>query len=54
MVNNVVLFTEFLDLVKVLKMLYGRQVAEIFFTKNVGSYYDLDSESLSQIVKEKS
>jgi len=48
-----VLFTEFLDLVKVLKMLYGSAVADKFFTKNIGLYYDLDSESLTKITKDK-
>lgn len=42
-------FTEFLQLVKVLKMLYGRNVAEMFFTKNISLYYDLDNESLLKL-----
>jgi len=45
------LFSEFLDLVKVMKMLYGREIAEKFFTKNVTSFYNLDSESLNQVKK---
>lgn len=44
-------FSEFLDLVKVLKMLYGTQIAEKFFTKNISLYYDLDSASLNKITK---
>lgn len=39
-------FNEFLDLVKVLKMLYGSEIAKNFFTKNVNKYYNLDSESI--------
>ena len=45
------LFNEFLDLTKVLKMLYGREIAEKFFTNNIGMYYDLDNESLSSLKK---
>lgn len=44
-------FIEFLALVKVMKMLYGATIAEKFFTKNVGSYYDLNSESLKNSQK---
>lgn len=40
------LFSNFLDLIKVLKMLYGRNVAEEVFAKNIDLYYDLNSESL--------
>lgn len=35
----------FLDTVKVLKMLYGKQVAEKFFTNSMHLYYDSVSES---------
>lgn len=42
-------YAEFLDTVKVLKMLYGRDVSEKFFTDNIKSYYDIDSESLSNV-----
>ena len=45
-------YIEFLDTVKVLKMLYGAPIAEKFFTKNIGLYYDLDSASLSNLKKE--
>lgn len=41
-------FTEFLSLVKVLKMLYGRDFADNFFTNNIDLYYDLDSASLNK------
>jgi len=44
-------FTEFLQLTKVLKMLYGREIAEKFFAKNISLYYDLNNESLSKIKK---
>jgi len=39
-------YQDFLDTVKVLKMLYGREIAEKFFAKNAKLYYNLDSESL--------
>lgn len=39
-------FSEFLALTKVLKMLFGGDTARMFFTKNVGTYYNLNSESL--------
>lgn len=38
-------YVVFLDTVKVLKMLYGKQVAENFFTENMYLYYDDDSAS---------
>lgn len=41
-------FNEFLDLVKVMKMLYGREIAEKFFAKNIQLYYNLDSASISK------
>jgi len=44
-------FTEFLQLTKVLRMIYGRTVSQKFFEKNVGMYYDLDSASLSNLKK---
>jgi hypothetical protein len=44
-------FLEFLQLVKVVRMLYGRDVAERFFTKNINKYYNLNSESISNIRK---
>lgn len=37
---------EFLDFVKVLKMLYGRDVAEKVFTKKLKEWYNYNSESL--------
>lgn len=42
-------YQEFLDTVKVLKMLYGRDVAEKFFTKNITEVYNITSESLSKL-----
>lgn len=39
-------YSEFLDTVKVLKMLFGRDVAEKFFTKNIDLFYDVNSESI--------
>lgn len=42
-------FMEFLELVKVIKMLYGRDLAEKVFTKNIGSYYNINSESLFKL-----
>lgn len=38
-------YANFLDTVKVLKMLFGRQIAENFFTDNMSVFYDVDSES---------
>jgi len=39
-------YAEFLATVKVLKMLYGRDIAEKFFTKNIIEVYNISSESL--------
>jgi len=44
-------FDEFLKLTNTLKMLYGRDIAEKFFTKNIHLYYDLNSESIISIKK---
>lgn len=44
-------YTEFLDTVKVLKMLYGRDIAEKFFTKNKEQFKILDSVSVSKLQK---
>lgn len=38
-------YKEFLDTIKVLKMLYGRGVAEKFFTANISSWYNVDNAS---------
>lgn len=40
---------EFLELVKVVKMLYGREIAEKLFTKNLKVFYNVDSESLIKL-----
>ena len=45
-------FTEFLDLIKVIKMLYGGTVAKITFEKNIDTFYDLDSASLLKTAKD--
>ena len=42
-------FEEFLDLVKVVKMLYGRDVAEKCFTKGLSQLYNIDSASISKL-----
>lgn len=39
-------FTEFLKLVSTLKLLYGTQVASIFFEDNIGLYYNLQKKDL--------
>lgn len=44
-------YDEFLNTCKILKMLYGREVAEKFLTKNIHKYYNLNSESLIDIRK---
>lgn len=44
-------FLEFLALVKVFKMIYGRDVAQNILEKNLHKYYNLDSESLSKLMK---
>lgn len=41
------LFSEFLSLVKVLKMLYGSHIATAFFEKNIALFYDLDDTEFS-------
>jgi hypothetical protein len=48
---NVMKYSDFLDTVKVLKMLYGREIAEKFFTKNASMYYNLNSESILNPIK---
>lgn len=40
---------EFLHLVKVIKMLYGREIAEKYFTKGLSQIYNIDSASLSKL-----
>lgn len=45
------LFTEFLALVKVIRMLYGLQIADEFFKKNIDRYYDLSYDELSKSIK---
>lgn len=42
---GVMTYSEFLDTVKVLKMLYGRDIAEKFFTDNICSWYNVDNAS---------
>lgn len=39
-------YSEFLDTVKVLKMLYGRDIAERFFTQNKHLWYNQTSASV--------
>lgn len=43
-------FTDFLKLVTVLKVLYGRDIAERFFQKNIDKYYDLKYDDISASV----
>jgi hypothetical protein len=45
------LLKDFLDMVKVLKMLYGRDIAESFFKKNIDQFPDLLYSELSASVK---
>jgi len=42
-------FGDFCDLVKVLKMLYGSDVAKKFFTNNIHLFKVIDSESLNNL-----
>lgn len=44
-------FDEFLSLVKVLKMLYGREIAEKCFTNGLSQLYNIDSASFSKLFK---
>lgn len=39
-------FNEFLDLVKVIKMLYGRDIATRFFENYIKKWYNVNSESM--------
>lgn len=48
---GVMTYSEFLDTTKVLKMLYGREIAEKFFTKNLSSWYNVDSVSILNVSK---
>lgn len=43
-------YLEFLETIKVFKMLYGREVAENILTKNIHKWYNLDSESLNNLI----
>lgn len=50
--NNVnMTYLEFLETVKVLKMLYGRDIAERVLTANIHKWYNIDSESLIKMTK---
>lgn len=42
---GVMTYSEFLDTCKVLKMLYGRDIAEKFFTDNIRSWYNVNNAS---------
>lgn len=44
-------FIEFLEFVKVVKMLYGRDIATNILEKNLHKYYNLDSESLNNLIR---
>lgn len=44
---------EFFDLIKVLKMLYGRDIAEKVFDKHLDQIYTPDNESSNLIKLEK-
>lgn len=44
-------YEEFLNTTKVLRMLYGLEVATIFFERNVVKFYDLNSDDLSDTLK---
>lgn len=47
---------EFLNLIKVVKMLYGREIAESLFNQHIDSYvrnYDIMSASAKNKVKER-
>lgn len=46
------LFDEFLKLTATLKMIYGRDIAEKFFKKNIANYYDLNYDDLSVSIKQ--
>lgn len=45
-------YTEFLDTVKVLKMLFGRQIAEKFFTENAQQYTMLNNVSINKMKRD--
>lgn len=45
-------FEEFLDLVKVIKMLYGRNIACEVFEKNYQKYYNLKNASFLNLNNE--
>ena len=47
--RNNMSFYDFLALIKILKMLYGRTVAEKYFTKHIDEWYNLGSESLTKL-----
>jgi hypothetical protein len=51
--SNALTKAEFLDLIKVVKMLYGRDLAVNLLEKNIKTFYDVDSESLTKKEKEK-
>ena len=45
-------FNDFLTFIKVLKMLYGRDVAEKVFTKALKECYNVDSASIINLKKD--
>lgn len=50
--GNQMTYLEFLQTVKVLKMLYGREIAEKFFTENIIAWYNIDNASFLNVKKE--
>lgn len=50
-INPEMTYIEFLKTVQVLKILYGREIAEDFFTKNITEWYNIDNASFSKNVK---
>lgn len=46
-------FQEFLDLVKVVKMLYGREFAEVLFKNNIDLFYKLNYNEISASVSKR-
>lgn len=44
-------FVEFLKLVSILKLLYGTQIATVFFEDNIELYYNLKKDDLKKKLK---
>lgn len=45
-------FLEFLQLTKVIRMLYGKELAVVFFEKSIDKFYGLSKNELNESIKQ--